>query len=183
MLPIYVQAVALPVKNPSLLPVSAIAIESLWTPPTSAARMPPPSKPWSASLPNVCVVFTHNETATGALGDPNTAPKARVSYAAAYYDLADRPTATVDVGTNGGSAWTRPSSVPARSDTVLVTSRTYTAAGWVQDETDPKGVVSHREYDNLGRLINKRFMYFGLPLNLPGGTGSPIRAFAYLPAD
>ena len=50
----------------------------------------------------------HDETATGALGDPTTGPKARVSYTAAYYDKADRLTAAVDVGTNGGSAYTRP---------------------------------------------------------------------------
>ena len=45
------------------------------------------------------------------------------------------------------------------------------------------GTVNTESLANLGRLINRRFMYFGLPLNLPGGTGSPIRAFAYLPAD
>src|SRR5262249_12875259 len=57
----------------------------------------------------------HDETATGALGDPATRPKARVSYVAGYYDLADRLTDTVYVGTNGGSAYMRPSSVPGRS--------------------------------------------------------------------
>ena len=46
----------------------------------------------------------HDETTTGALGNPTTAPKARVSYTATYYDLANRLTATVDVGTNGGTA-------------------------------------------------------------------------------
>jgi RHS repeat-associated protein len=68
-----------------------------------------------------------NETATGALGNPSTSPKARVSYVASYYDAANRPTASVDVGTNGGSAYTRPSSVPSPSDTVLVTSYAYAA--------------------------------------------------------
>jgi YD repeat-containing protein len=68
-----------------------------------------------------------SETATGSLGDPTNAPKARVSYVAAYYDAAGRTTATVDVGTNGGSAYTRPASAPARSDTVLVTSYGYAA--------------------------------------------------------
>ena len=43
------------------------------------------------------------------------------------------------------------------------------------------GIVNTESLANLGRLINRRFMYFGLPLNLPGGTGSPIRAFAWLP--
>ena len=35
----------------------------------------------------------------------------------------------MNVGTNGGTAWTRPS-VPTASDTVLVTSYNYNAAGW-----------------------------------------------------
>lgn len=33
---------------------------------------------------------------------------------------------------------------------------------------------------NLGEVVNKRFLYFGLPLRIPGGTGSPIRAIALL---
>jgi hypothetical protein len=33
----------------------------------------------------------------------------------------------VDAGTNGGVAWTRPDSVPARSDTLLVTHYDYNA--------------------------------------------------------
>jgi RHS repeat-associated protein len=93
----------------------------------------------------------HNETATGALGNATTAPKARVSYAAAYYDLANRLTATVSVGTNGGSAWTRPSTAPSSSSTVLVTTDSYNAAGWVQDVVDPRGLDLRTSYDNLGR--------------------------------
>jgi hypothetical protein len=62
----------------------------------------------------------HNETASGPLGDPNTGPKARVYYAAAYYDAAYRVTGTVDVGTNGGTAWTQPATLPTPSDTALV---------------------------------------------------------------
>ena len=41
-----------------------------------------------------------SETATGALGNPGTGPLARVYYAAAYYDKADRLTATVKEGPN-----------------------------------------------------------------------------------
>lgn len=35
---------------------------------------------------------------------------------------------------------------------------------------------------NLGELAGRRFTYMGLPLNLRGGTGSPIRAVAILNA-
>ncbi len=33
---------------------------------------------------------------------------------------------------------------------------------------------------NLDKVINKRFLYMGLPLKIRGGTGSPIRAVALL---
>jgi RHS repeat-associated protein len=93
----------------------------------------------------------HDETATGALGTPTTGVKARVSYTGYYYDAGGRATAAVDVGTNGGTAWTRPGTVPARSDTALVTSYLYDAAGRVRDVTDPKGLVARTTYDALGR--------------------------------
>ena len=53
---------------------------------------------------------------------PRTDTKAHVSYAASYFDKANRTTDTVNVGTSGGSAYTRPGAVPSRSDTVLVNS-------------------------------------------------------------
>jgi RHS repeat-associated protein len=105
---------------------------------------------------NVIFVTTrerfHNETATGALGNPTTAPKARDSYLAYYFDLANRLTATVNVGTNGGTAYTRPSTVPSSSATVLVTTDSYNAAGWIQDVVDPRGLDYRTYYDNLGRV-------------------------------
>ena len=67
----------------------------------------------------------HDASGTGALGTPSSGIGARVSYMGYYYDLADRTIAAVDVGTNGGSSWTRPGSVPSRSATVLVSSTTY----------------------------------------------------------
>src|SRR5262249_41925037 len=69
----------------------------------------------------------HDETATGELGNATTVPKARVSYSASYFDAANRTTTLVNVGTNGGSAWTRPASPPSGSDTVLVTSYAFKA--------------------------------------------------------
>jgi YD repeat-containing protein len=97
----------------------------------------------------------HDETATGALGGPTTGPLARVYYAGAWYDAANRLTATADVGTNGGTAWTRPATAPAGSDTVLVTGYGYNGAGWVQDTTDPRGLDTRDTYDNLGRVTKE----------------------------
>ncbi|MFO0848770.1 MAG: hypothetical protein U0871_09480 [Gemmataceae bacterium] len=95
----------------------------------------------------------HDASGTGALGTPSSGVAARVSYAAAYYDLADRLTASLDVGTNGGSSYTRPGSVPSRSDTVLVSSLVYDAAGRVWKTTGPRGIESRKEYDAAGRVV------------------------------
>ena len=88
--------------------------------------------------------------------------RGRVYYAASYYDNADRLTATVDVGTNGGTAWTRPSTPPSHPPTVLVTTYGYNAAGWVQDVIDPLGLDTRTLYDNaLGRTTETIDNYTG----------------------
>ena len=94
----------------------------------------------------------HDETGTGALGTASTGVKARVSYAASYYDGADRLTNTVDVGTNGGSSYTRPSTVPSRSDTVLVVTTAYNSAGLAWKVTDPRGIEFRYYFDALVRV-------------------------------
>jgi YD repeat-containing protein len=58
---------------------------------------------------------------------------------------------TVDVGTNGGTAWMMPSTPPTPSATALITSYAYNDMGLVQDVTDPQGIVNRTLYDNLGR--------------------------------
>jgi hypothetical protein len=67
----------------------------------------------------------HNATGTGPLGSPTSGIGARVYYAAEYYNNVDQVIADVNPGTNGGTAWTRPSSVPASSATLLVTNYAY----------------------------------------------------------
>jgi YD repeat-containing protein len=94
----------------------------------------------------------HNATGTGPLGTPTSGIGARVYYAAEYYDNADRLTADVDAGTNGGTAWTRPTTVPTSSPTLLVTQYVYNPAGWLQDTIDPMGIDTRTNYDNLGRV-------------------------------
>jgi kynurenine formamidase len=41
-------------------------------------------------------------------------------------------------------------------------------------------IVNTESLTNLDRLVGKRFLYFGLPLLIRAGTGSPIRAVAVL---
>src|SRR5690606_34811112 len=47
---------------------------------------------------------------------------------------------------------TRPAAIPARSDSVLVTTTTYSTAGNVDTMTDPLGIVTSRTWDRLDRL-------------------------------
>ncbi len=100
---------------------------------------------------------TDATTGSSAIGDligpSGTGPNSRDSFAADYYDAADRRTDSVDVGTNGGSAYTRPSSVPTGSDSVLVHHTDYNPAGDVLDTIDPRGIVTQYGYDLLGQTI------------------------------
>jgi RHS repeat-associated protein len=118
----------------------------------------------------------HNATGTGPLGTPTSGIGARVYYAANYYDNADRLIASVDAGTNGGTAWTRPSTVPASSPTLLVTTYAYNAMGLVQDVTDPMGIVNRTYYDNLGRTIKTIQDYTG---GTPGNENDITTEYGY----
>ncbi len=121
----------------------------------------------------------HDETATGALGTPTTGVKARVSYAGMYYDLAGRPVATVDVGTNGAAAWVRPAVVPARADTALVSSTVYDAAGRAWKATDPRGLEGRTEYDLLGRTTKTVENYVD---GVPSDADDKTTEYGYGPA-
>jgi RHS repeat-associated protein len=94
----------------------------------------------------------HDATGTGELTSPTgSQPKARVSYVAHWYDGAGRQKATADYGTNGGASFSRPSTVPTRSDTVLVTTVEFNNDGEPYKSIDPKGTETRREFDDAGR--------------------------------
>ena len=93
----------------------------------------------------------HDANGIGPLGTATTGVPSRVSYTAMYYDKANRLTDSVDVGTHGGGAYTRPTSVPSRSDTALVSSVEYDAAGRPFKRIDPRGLESRTYYDLLSR--------------------------------
>ena len=92
-------------------------------------------------------------TGNGELQNASTQPTARASYVASYPDTIGRVVATADYGASAGGTWTRPSSIPARSSTVLVNSTTYNTAGNAANQTDPAGVQTTRAYDDADRLI------------------------------
>lgn len=99
----------------------------------------------------------HDASGTGALGNVSTNPKARLYFAASYFDRAGRLIETANVGTNAGSTtWTRPaqSSLPlSRSDTLLVETRTYDAAGRLYQVFDARNIQKRTEHDALGRTV------------------------------
>ena len=91
-------------------------------------------------------------TQTGELQGPSGSdPKARVTYLANWHDGVGRGIASADYGTNGGSAFTRPNTIPARSDTVLVTTSEYNSAGELSSTIDPADTETRYEHDDAGR--------------------------------
>ena len=74
-----------------------------------------------------------------------------MSYVAFWYDGLGRQKAIADYGTNGGSSFTRASTVPSRSDTVLVTCTEYNSDGEADKTIDPAGKEDRQEFDDAGR--------------------------------
>jgi RHS repeat-associated protein len=93
-------------------------------------------------------------TGNGELKDPGNAPEARASYVASYPDALGRVIATADYGAKASATWTRPSTVPARSDDTLVNSTTYDAAGNATVTNDPADIATTRAYDNSDRIVS-----------------------------
>mgnify|MGYP000858361248 CR=1 FL=1 len=95
----------------------------------------------------------HDATGTGELTTlSGSQPQARVSYVASWYDAIGRQRAVANYGTNGDSALTRPSTVPARSDSVLVSTTEYDAAGQAYQTVDPAGREVRQVFDAAGRV-------------------------------
>lgn len=114
----------------------------------------------------------HNETIPGRLTDSDgsipdvggtySGAKARVSYAAYFYDGVNRITDMVNVGTNGGSAYVRPPTAPTSSTAELLlthyqydiagSSSTYNYTGLFGTEViDPAGIRSRSYADLAGQ--------------------------------
>lgn len=93
-----------------------------------------------------------NATGNGSLNGPTTQPKSRNSYTANWSDALGRTIATANYGTNNdGSQPTRPGTVPASSDTVLVNQIHYNNTGEGFETVDAAGKVDRTYFDNAGR--------------------------------
>ncbi len=81
--------------------------------------------------------------------------KGRIQIRARWYDRFGRVTDSVRYGTNGGSDFNRGTltTVPARSDSALVTSYVYNNDGTLKDLTDPRGLATRRIYDAAVRQV------------------------------
>jgi len=97
----------------------------------------------------------HDATGTGPLHGPNDdQPKAIRSYIASWFDPIGRSVATGDYGTNGGAVLERPSTVPPRSDLVLVSGTRYGGTnGEASASIDAMGVMTRWVDDAAGRRI------------------------------
>lgn len=107
----------------------------------------------------------HNASGTGELDGTSTEPRSRVSYQAFWPDALGREIGRCDYGTNGGSALSRPSTIPSRADTRLVTTTAYNPAGEPYQMTDPKAVVTQSIWDAAARLTSKIEDFGGANLN------------------
>lgn len=106
---------------------------------------------------NVLVVTSrqrrHDATGTGELTTMSgSQPQARVSYVAYWFDEVGRQKAVANYGTNGDSSLSRPSTVPARSDTILVSTTEFDSAGQAYKTIDPAGREDRQEFDDAGRV-------------------------------
>jgi RHS repeat-associated protein len=115
----------------------------------------------------------HNAAASqlGALQNPSTTPKARVTYVATYPDALGRTVASANYGTNGGTALSRSSTIPTRSDNVLVNTTVYSSAGNQQSTKDPLAIETRYEHDAMGRETKRIMNYVATPSSSSSSSG------------
>lgn len=118
-------------------------------------------------------VLTASNIATMSVGG-QAQPIGRVQIRANWFDALDRLTHNADYGTNHASAnvatFDRNAlAIPASSDSVHVTSRSYNTDGTLKEVVDPRGLKTKWQYDALGRMVARIGNYTG--------TGAPSSPF------
>ena len=90
----------------------------------------------------------------------------RIKLSASWIDGVGRTIASADYGTNGGAAFTRPATVPTRSDTILVSTTSYNDDGEAFSTIDPQNTETQFEFDAAGRQVTQIENY------VSGGTAA-----------
>jgi len=119
------------------------------------------SVPTYDAASNLLYTTSYQRWNDGTGGGALTSSNARLSYVASLFDPIGRTFASVNYGAVTGT-FTAPTIVPARSDTVLVTTISYNSAGEGFSQIDPKAIESRQTLDNAGRLITRVDDYGGL---------------------
>lgn len=106
----------------------------------------------------------HNASGTGELANPTIEPRARLDHTAFYNDPVARPIAKAYYGSYGGNSFSRSSTIPSRSDTILVNTTEYTwsqlnsGEAFLRAETivdkDPKNIEQRKKRDSARRLVS-----------------------------
>jgi len=96
-------------------------------------------------------------------GSTETSPNTRISFQYSWYDGINRPVGVADYGAPLGPPPSRPSVVPTRSDTILVTTTQYNDRGEAFSMTDPGGIETRTTYDDLGRATQTIENYVASP--------------------
>jgi len=91
-----------------------------------------------------------------------------IKRSASWIDGVGRQFASADDGTNGGATFTRPATVPTRSDTILVSTTSYNDDGEVFSTLDPQNTETRLTYDDAGRQVIQIENY------VSGGTNADL---------
>jgi len=93
----------------------------------------------------------HNASGTGVLSGISQ-PLSRETAVCYWDDRANRSVAVADYGVINPNTFSRPNNVPTRSDIILVTQYVYNANGFLFQITNPRGSVTAKFTDMLGRV-------------------------------
>lgn len=100
------------------------------------------------------VLARYHDVSSSSTGSLVAGSTARPAYTALYFDGIGRGTAVAVYGNQGADwqAFSRPSTAPSSSNSILVSETSYHPAGEIEDSTDPAGLITRNTYDDAGRI-------------------------------